>query len=121
MLKVNRFEKVGGYIDLVGPWRVGRNGGRQTRDVSNRMRILRRAREFRDRSPSGTTEARTARKVLNYDTLKCGHCGNLMFAFWSAAAMSMGGRGIHQYHLCRGIEARQATRPTGPRMWATTG
>jgi hypothetical protein len=41
----------------------------------------------------------TGRKVLNYDTLKCGHCGNLMFAFWSAAAMSMGGRGIHQYHV----------------------
>jgi hypothetical protein len=39
------------------------------------------------------------RKVLNYDTLKCGHCGNLMFAFWSAAAMSLGGRGIHSYRL----------------------
>jgi hypothetical protein len=37
-------------------------------------------------------------KALNYDTLKCGHCGNLMFAFWSAAA-GMGGRGIHSYRL----------------------
>jgi hypothetical protein len=47
-----------------------------------------------------------ARKVLNYDTLKCGHCGNLMFAFWSAAAMSIGGRGIHAY---RTLPWHQAT------------
>ena len=38
------------------------------------------------------------RKVLNYDTLKCGHCGNYMFAFWSAAG-GIGGRGIHGYRL----------------------
>jgi hypothetical protein len=37
-------------------------------------------------------------KVLHYDTLKCGECGNLMFAFWSAAA-GMGGRGIHAYRV----------------------
>lgn len=35
-------------------------------------------------------------KKLNYDTLKCGYCGNYMFAFWSAA----GGRGdMHGYHV----------------------
>jgi hypothetical protein len=39
------------------------------------------------------------RKVLNYDTLKCGNCGNYMFAFWSAAAMNIGGTGIHSYRL----------------------
>jgi len=38
-----------------------------------------------------------SRKTLNYDTLKCGHCGNYMFAFWSAAGMSIGGGGIHGY------------------------
>lgn len=37
-------------------------------------------------------------KKLNYDTLKCGHCGNYMFAFWSAA-MSGGGSGIHDYKV----------------------
>lgn len=35
------------------------------------------------------------RKVLHYDTLKCGHCGNLMFAFWSA---SMSGHGVNSTH-----------------------
>jgi Domain of unknown function (DUF4145) len=40
-----------------------------------------------------------SRKVLNYDTLKCGNCGNYMFTFWSAAAMNIGGRGIHSYRL----------------------
>jgi len=39
------------------------------------------------------------RKVLNYDTLKCGHCGNLMFAFWSAASSSFGAHSVHQYHV----------------------
>lgn len=34
-------------------------------------------------------------KVLNYDTLKCGNCGNLTFAFWSAARYSIGGPGLH--------------------------
>jgi hypothetical protein len=37
-------------------------------------------------------------KKLNYDTLKCGHCGNYMFAFWSAASGG-GGSGIHDYQL----------------------
>jgi len=40
----------------------------------------------------------TSRKKLNYDTLKCGHCGNYMFAFWSAAE-SGGGAGIHDYKV----------------------
>jgi len=35
-------------------------------------------------------------KKLNYDTLKCGHCGNYMFAFWSAA-MTGGSCGMHDY------------------------
>jgi Domain of unknown function (DUF4145) len=38
-------------------------------------------------------------KKLNYDTLKCGRCGNLMFALWSAGAMNVGGRGIHAYQV----------------------
>ncbi len=38
-------------------------------------------------------------KKLNYDTLKCGHCGNYMFAFWSADAMGIGGRGMHDFKL----------------------
>lgn len=37
-------------------------------------------------------------KKLNYDTLKCGHCGNYMFAFWSAAT-SGGVAGIHEYRV----------------------
>ena len=45
------------------------------------------------------TKAGGSRKVLNYDTLQCGHCGNLMFAFWSAAEHSFGSRGIHAYRL----------------------
>src|SRR6266705_3160480 len=36
-----------------------------------------------------------AGKTLNYDTLKCGHCGNYMFAFWSASSTS----DIHDYQV----------------------
>jgi hypothetical protein len=35
-------------------------------------------------------------KVLNYDILKCGNCGNLMMAFWSASVMSIG-HGMHDF------------------------
>jgi hypothetical protein len=41
----------------------------------------------------------SASKVLNYDTLKCGQCGNFMFAFWSASSSSHGVRGMHDYML----------------------
>jgi hypothetical protein len=37
------------------------------------------------------------RKVLHYDTLKCGHCGNLMFAFWSTSMSGHGTNSIHDY------------------------
>jgi hypothetical protein len=37
-------------------------------------------------------------KKLNYDTLKCGNCGNYMFAFWSAGQHG-GGQGIHSYRV----------------------
>jgi hypothetical protein len=40
--------------------------------------------------------AHAEKKVLNYDTLKCGNCGNLMMVFWSAAH-DIGGRGIHDF------------------------
>lgn len=40
-----------------------------------------------------------SRKVLNYDTLQCGNCANLMFAFWSAAEHNIGSRGIHAYRV----------------------
>jgi hypothetical protein len=30
------------------------------------------------------------KKVLNYDTMRCGNCGNLTMVFWSAAATSFG-------------------------------
>lgn len=53
-----------------------------------------------------------ARKKLNYDTLQCGHCGNYMFAFWSAAEHG-GGRGIHGCHLLPSY--RQTT--TYPDHW----
>jgi hypothetical protein len=54
------------------------------------------------------------RKVLNYDTLKCGHCGNFMFAFWSAAG-GIGGRGYMPIGSCPGIRARPITPSTGRR------
>ena len=38
-------------------------------------------------------------KVLNYDTLKCGHCGNYMFAFWSASSSGYGHSAMHGYHV----------------------
>jgi Domain of unknown function (DUF4145) len=38
-------------------------------------------------------------KVLNYDTLKCGNCGNFMFAFWSAAEHGHGAAAMHGYHV----------------------
>jgi ribosomal protein S27E len=34
-------------------------------------------------------------KVLNYDTLKCGHCGNYMFVFWSASTSGS----LHSYEV----------------------
>ncbi len=34
-------------------------------------------------------------KVLNYDTLKCGNCGNYMFVFWSGGAFSS----LHDYRV----------------------
>lgn len=34
-----------------------------------------------------------ADKLLNYDTVKCGECGNLMFIFWST-----GSSGLTEYH-----------------------
>lgn len=37
-------------------------------------------------------------KKLNYDTLKCGDCGNYMFAFWSASR-SGGSGGMHDYQV----------------------
>jgi hypothetical protein len=44
-------------------------------------------------------KAGRSNKVLNYDTLQCGNCGNYMFAFWSAAQHDIGGRGMHAYRL----------------------
>jgi len=38
-------------------------------------------------------------KVLNYDTLKCGHCGNYMFAFWSANSDGYGAHAVHAYKV----------------------
>ena len=38
-------------------------------------------------------------KVLHYDTLKCGHCGNLMFTFWSASSSGYGANSMHAYEL----------------------
>lgn len=38
-------------------------------------------------------------KKLNYDTLKCGHCGNYMFAFWSASGDSFGAHSMHSYKV----------------------
>jgi hypothetical protein len=41
----------------------------------------------------------SGRKVLNYDTLQCGNCGNYMFAFWSAAEYGHGSGTVHDYHI----------------------
>lgn len=38
-------------------------------------------------------------KVLNYDTLKCGNCGNFMFVLWSASEYSHGSGAMHDYRL----------------------
>jgi hypothetical protein len=38
-------------------------------------------------------------KKLNYDTLKCGNCGNYMFAFWSATARHFSQGGLHSYRV----------------------
>jgi hypothetical protein len=32
-------------------------------------------------------------------TLKCGHCGNYMFAFWSASSSGFGHNSLHDYHM----------------------
>jgi hypothetical protein len=39
------------------------------------------------------------RKILNYDTLKCGHCGNYMFVFWSASSSGYGNNAAHAYKV----------------------
>jgi Domain of unknown function (DUF4145) len=41
----------------------------------------------------------SSRKVLNYDTLQCGNCGNFMFVFWSAGEHSHGSGAMHGYHV----------------------
>jgi hypothetical protein len=38
-------------------------------------------------------------KVLNYDTLQCGQCGNYMFAFWSASSHGHGSGAMHDHHV----------------------
>lgn len=39
------------------------------------------------------------RKILNYDTLKCGNCGNFIFAFWSASSSGHGSGASHDYRV----------------------
>ena len=41
----------------------------------------------------------SVRKTLNYDTLKCGNCGNYMFAFWSGAEFGHGSGAMHDYRV----------------------
>ena len=55
----------------------------------------------------------SARKVLNYDTLRCGNCGNLVFAFWSAAEYGHGSGSIHDYRV---LPWHRSTT-THPRHW----
>jgi Domain of unknown function (DUF4145) len=55
----------------------------------------------------------SARKVLNYDTLRCSNCGNLMFAFWSAAEYGHGSGSIHDYRV---LPWHRSTT-THPRHW----
>ncbi len=43
-----------------------------------------------------TKSNKASGKVLHYDTLKCGNCGNLTFVFWSAAS-SISSQGLHDY------------------------
>jgi hypothetical protein len=38
-------------------------------------------------------------KKLNYDTLRCGNCGNYMFALWSLSSSSIGHNAVHDYHV----------------------
>lgn len=38
-------------------------------------------------------------KILNYDTLKCGQCGNFMFVFWSASSSGHGVNAMHHFKL----------------------
>jgi hypothetical protein len=42
--------------------------------------------------------AKKQRKVLQYDTAKCGNCGNLTMVFWSRAVHGMRG-GIYDYKV----------------------
>jgi hypothetical protein len=38
----------------------------------------------------------SARKILNFDTFKCGNCGNFIMIFWSASEFG-GSHGIHDF------------------------
>jgi len=38
----------------------------------------------------------STRKILNFDTFKCGNCGNFIMIFWSAAEFG-GSHGIHDF------------------------
>jgi hypothetical protein len=58
-------------------------------------------------------KANDARKVLNYDTLQCGNCGNYMFAFWSAGRHSHGSGASHDYKV---LPWQQSTT-TFPKHW----
>jgi hypothetical protein len=48
---------------------------------------------FERKKPGGTS------KTLNYDTLRCDHCGNLMFVFWSVSASGGGRNRMHSYRV----------------------
>lgn len=58
-------------------------------------------------------KAGNSRKVLNYDTLKCGNCGNLMFALWSAGQLSHGSGAVHDYRLL----PRYQSTTSYPKHW----
>jgi Domain of unknown function (DUF4145) len=50
----------------------------------------------------------TSRKILNFDTFKCGNCGNFIMVFWSAAEFAFGPHGIHDFKTLPW--ARETTR-----------
>ena len=65
-----------------------------------------------------TKQKSNSRKVLNFDTYKCGNCANFVMVFWSPSEDNVGGHGLHNYIVApwpRGIGDGEDYWPTAAR------
>jgi hypothetical protein len=59
-------------------------------------------------------------KILNFDTFKCGNCGNFIMIFWSAAEFG-GSHGIHNFNTVPWAGKSRNSLNIGPTMLGAIG